>query len=74
MSDKEDCPKESNQREPWQKRNQYPHQQKKDPKEIPILQYGLNRNFNIYKEAMACTAMKLYGNLGKLITLGKYFE
>ena len=85
MSDKEDYPKEEpstgeqpkthHQRKPWQKRNLvYPHQQKKDPEEIPVLQYGLNGNFHIYKEAMACTAMKLYGNLGKLIKLGKYYE
>ena len=85
MSDKEDYPKEEpsageqpkthHQRKPWQKRNQvYPHQQKKDPEEIPVLQYGPNGNFHIYKEAMACTAMKLYGNLGKLIKLGKYYE
>ena len=85
MSDKEDNPKEESStggqpkthhhQNPLQKRNQvYPHQQKKDPEEIPVLQYGLNGNFHIYKEAMACTAMKLYGNLGKLIKLGKYYE
>ena len=59
MSDKEDYPKEEpsaggqpkthHQRKPWQKRNQvYPHQQKKDPEEIPVLQYGPNGNFHIY--------------------------
>ena len=61
MSDKEDYPKEEtsageqpkthHQRKPWQKRNQvYPHQQKKDSKEIPVLQYGPNSNFHIYKK------------------------
>ena len=51
-----------------------PASTEKRSQKIPVLQYGPNGNFHIYKEAMACTAMKLYGNLGKLIKLGKHYE
>ena len=47
---------------------------KKDPEAIPILKYGPSNNFTLFKEALANAAMKEYGNLGKLIKLGKYYE
>jgi len=62
---------------PWQKRGQAKSEhtaKKKEPDEIPILKYGPANNFNRFKEAMSKTALKEYGNLGKLIKLGKYFE
>jgi len=46
----------------------------KDPEEIPILKYGPANNFTKFKEAISKTALKDYGQLGKLIKLGKYYE
>ena len=67
--------KQNHQRKPWQKRNQvHPEQDKKDPEKLFMLRYGPNNNFHLWKEAMSKTALKNYGNLGKLITLGKYYE
>ena len=85
MSDKEDYPKEDpsageqpkmrHQCKTWQKRNQvYPHQQQKRSRRNSHPPVWSKWNFHIYIETMACTAMKLYGNLGKLIKLGKYYE
>jgi hypothetical protein len=56
---------------------QYQHSQeqtKKDPQEIPILRYGPANNFAKFREALSKAAMKEYGNLGKLIKLGTYYE
>ena len=64
------------QKKHWQKRNQHHRSEykKKDPEEIPILKYGPANNFTKFKEALYKTALKDYGNLGKLIKLGKYYE
>ena len=40
---------------------------KKDPEAIPILKYGPSNNYTLFKEALANTALKEYGALGKLI-------
>jgi hypothetical protein len=45
-------------------------QKKKDPQEIPILHYGPANNFAKFCEVLS----KEYGNLGKLIKLGEYYE
>mmetsp|Transcript_8146 Transcript_8146/g.11879 ORF Transcript_8146/g.11879 Transcript_8146/m.11879 type:complete len:557 (+) Transcript_8146:2397-4067(+) len=66
------------QRKPWHHRKQHhrPEYKKKekDPEEIPILKYGPANNFTKFKEAISKTALKDYGQLGKLIKLGKYYE
>jgi hypothetical protein len=49
-------------------------QKKKDPTEIPILRYGLNNNFSKFKETLSYQAMKQFGDLGRLIELGTYYE
>ena len=62
------------QRKPWQWRNQNQGRfetTKKDPEEIPVLTYGLSNNFSKFKEAISKTALKNYGQIGKLIKLGK---
>ena len=46
----------------------------KDPKEIPILKFGPANNFMKFKEVTSKTALKDYGQLEKLIKLGKYYE
>jgi len=63
------------QRKPWQKNQRhYRHDiKKKDPEEIPVLKYGPANNFSKFKEAVSKTALKNYGQLGKLIKLGKYY-
>ena len=64
------------QRKPWQKHQQKQFRQepkKKDPEEIPVLKYGPANNFSKFKEAVSKTALKNYGQLGKLIKLGKYY-
>mmetsp|Transcript_13264 Transcript_13264/g.19025 ORF Transcript_13264/g.19025 Transcript_13264/m.19025 type:complete len:209 (-) Transcript_13264:18-644(-) len=62
----------------WQKRGQQGRAdyqaKKKDPEEIPVLKYGPANNFTKFKEALSKKALKKYGNLGKLIKLGKYYE
>ena len=58
------------QRKPWQWRNQNQGRfdtKKKDPEEIPVLKYGPSNNFSKFKEAISKTALKNYGQLGKLI-------
>jgi hypothetical protein len=47
---------------------------KKDPEEIPILRYGASDNFHKLCEVLSKKALKEYGNLGKLIKQGTYFE
>jgi hypothetical protein len=49
-------------------------QKKKDPQEIPILCYRPTNNFAKFREVLSKAAMKEYGNLGKLIKLGEYYE
>jgi len=64
------------QRKPWQKHQQKHFRQelkKKDPEEIPVLKYGPANNFSKFKEAVSKTALKNYGQLGKMIKLGKYY-
>ncbi len=53
--------------------NQRTDQKKKNPEDIPILKYGPNNNFFQHKERLSNAALKLYGPLGKLIKLGKYY-
>jgi len=83
MTEKAAAPKDKDtgnqryQRKPWQRRNQNQGRfetKKKDPEEIPVLKYGPSNNFSKFKEAISKTALKNYGQLGKLIKLGKYFE
>jgi hypothetical protein len=66
-------------RKPWMRRGGRPAQQqqqqkKKAPTEIPILWYGLNNNFSKFKEALSYQALKQFGDLGRLIELGQYYE
>jgi hypothetical protein len=66
-------------RKPWMRRGgRYAQQQqqtkKKDPTEIPILRYGPNDNFSKFKEALSYQALKQFGDLGRLIELGEYYE
>jgi hypothetical protein len=75
--DNKDTGAQRQQRKPWQKRNQGRYEyssKKKDPEEIPILKYGPYNNFAKFKEAISKTALKNYGQLGKLIKLGDYYE
>ena len=66
------------QKKHWPKRHQQHSsdykKKDKDPEEIPILKYGPTNNFTKFMEALSKTALKDYGNLGKLIKLGKYYE
>jgi len=66
------------QRKPWHNWRQHHRsdykKKEKDPEEIPILKYGPANNFTKFKEAISRTALKDYGQLGKLIKLGKYYE
>jgi hypothetical protein len=39
---------------------------------IPMLHYGKGNNFHKFKHALSEVASKEFGNLGKLIHLGKY--
>ncbi len=66
-------------RKTWMRRGgRYAQQQqqpkKKDPTEIPILRYGPNNNFSKFKEALSYQALKQFGDLGRLIELGEYYE
>jgi hypothetical protein len=66
-------------RKPWMRHGgryaqQQQQQKKKDPTEIPILQYGPNNNFSKFKEALSYQALKQFGDLGRLIELGEYYE
>jgi hypothetical protein len=47
---------------------------KKDPTEIPILRYGPNNNFHLFRDALSKRALKDFGDLGKLIKEGQYYE
>jgi hypothetical protein len=46
---------------------------KKSTDGIPILRYGKGNNFHKFKHALSEVALKEFGNLGKLINLGKYY-
>jgi hypothetical protein len=48
-----------------------PEKIKKDG--VPMLRYGKENNFHKFKQALSDVALKEYGNLGKLINLGKYY-
>jgi hypothetical protein len=48
-------------------------EKKKDPEEIPTLQFGPNNNFAKFKEALANKALREYGDLGRLIESSEYF-
>ena len=73
--DRKDAKWQRQQRKQWPKRYQgYQQQKKKDPEEIPVLKYGPNNNFSKFKEAISKTALKDYGQLGKLIKLGAYYQ
>jgi hypothetical protein len=48
-----------------------PEEIKKDG--IPMLRYGKGNNFHKFKQALSEVALREYGNLGKLINLGKYY-
>ncbi len=87
MSDKPDKPnvpapkkdEKKADRKPWMRRGghyaqQQQQQKKKDPTEIPILRYGPNNNFSKFKEALSYQALKQFGDLGRLIELGEYYE
>ena len=73
---KEQQGQQCQQRKPWQKNQQKQYRndfKKKDPEEIPVLKYGPANNFSKFKEAISKSALKNYGQLGKLIKLGKYY-
>ncbi len=85
MSDKSEKPNQPAQkrdekrgeRKPWMRRGGRQVQQeqkKKDPTEIPILRYGPNNNFSKFKEALSYQALKQFGDLGRLIELGEYYD
>ena len=38
-----------------------------------MLKYG-HGNFHVFKEALSTECLMKYGNVGKLIELGKYYE
>jgi hypothetical protein len=64
---------------PWMRRGgcyaqQQQQQKKRDRTEIPILCYGPNNNFAKFKEALSYQALKQFGDLGRLIELGHYYE
>jgi hypothetical protein len=40
---------------------------------VPILKYGKGNNFHKLKAALSEAALKIFGNLGKLIKLEKYY-
>ncbi len=42
-------------------------------RQSPILKYGPSNNIAKFKEAISKTAIKQYGNLGKLIWQGSYY-
>jgi hypothetical protein len=46
---------------------------KKSTDGIPVLRYGKGNNFHNVKHALSEVALKEFGNLGKLINLGKYY-
>ena len=46
---------------------------KKSTDGIPVLRYGKGNNFHKFKHALSEVALKEFGNLGKLINLGKYY-
>jgi len=82
QSQQQNQPRDQGQRQThkkqWHKREQHGKSEyqakKKDPEEIPVLKYGPANNFTKFKEAVSKKALKEYGNLGKLIKLGKYYE
>ncbi len=62
---------------PWMRcggRQMQQEQKKKDPTEIPILCYGPNNNFSKFKEALSYEALRQFGDLGRLIELGEYYD
>jgi hypothetical protein len=40
---------------------------------IPMLRYGKGNNYHKFKQALSEVALKEFGNLGKLINLGRYY-
>jgi hypothetical protein len=40
---------------------------------IPMLRFGKGNNYHKFKHALSEVALKEFGNLGKLINLGKYY-
>jgi hypothetical protein len=50
-----------------------PDDNKKMSDGIPMLKFGKGNNFHKFKHALSEVALKEFGNLGKLINLGKYY-
>jgi hypothetical protein len=47
---------------------------RRDTSGVPILRFGKGNNFHRFKQALSEVSLKEFGNLGKLIQKGKYFE
>ena len=41
---------------------------------VPMLHYGQDHNFAKFKEKLSRAAIETYGDLGKLVETGEYFE
>jgi hypothetical protein len=58
-----------------QDRSAHKSTDKKELSEVPILNYGQStNNFIKFKEALSTAALIEFGNVGKLIQLGMYYE
>jgi hypothetical protein len=47
---------------------------KKETSGIPILRYGKGNNFYQFKQTLSEVSLREFGNLGKLIQRGTYFQ
>ena len=45
-----------------------------DRNKVPTLKYGTDNNFPLFKRNASMAAMEKYGDLGRLIELGEYYE
>jgi hypothetical protein len=41
---------------------------------VPVLRYGPDNNFAKFKEKLSRAAIEKYGDLGRLVETGEYFE
>lgn len=64
-------------RKPGASKKQFPKKETRtlnSDEDVPMLRYGPNNNFVVFKERMSTACMEKYGQLGRLIKLEEYWE
>ena len=63
-------------KKPWEnggRKSWNPSKPKDEKRRVPMLKYGQG-NFHVFMEELSTECLTKYGNVGKLIELGKYYE